>query len=121
LGATLPMLALAGFGQAFLGWFGAGFSTGQGAMIVLCFGQWVNVALGPVALLLTMTGHERDALVGIAWGAGVNLLLSAVLIPPLGMIGAAVSSTASLIAWNLILVVWVRRRLGIGSTCLGGS
>ena len=121
LGATLPLLVLAGFGPVFLGWFGAGFSAGQGAMVVLGLGQWVNVALGPVALLLTMTGHERDALVGIAWGAGVNLLLSAVLIPPFGMIGAAVSSAASLIAWNLILAALVRRRLGIDPTCLGRS
>ena len=48
-----------------------------------------------------------------------NLLLSALLIPPFGMVGAALASTTSLIAWNLILVVRVRQRLGIDSTCLG--
>ena len=119
LGATVLLLALILFGQVFLGWFGEDFTVGRGVLVILCLGQWVNVAMGSVALLLTMTGHERDTLIGIAGGAFLNLLLSALLIPPFGMVGAALASTTSLIAWNLILVVRVRQRLGIDSTCLG--
>ena len=74
--------------------------------------------MGSVLLLLTMTGHEQDALVGVAAGALVNLSCSLALIPRLGLMGAAAASTLGLVTWNLILAWRVRHRLGLDPTAL---
>jgi len=42
-----------------------------------------------------------------------------VLIPLLGALGAAISSTVAMSAWNLAMAYWVRRELGIDATALG--
>ena len=49
----------------------------------------------------------------------VNVALSLIMIPALGIVGAALGVTASLIVWNVILALWVYRRLSIHSTALG--
>jgi O-antigen/teichoic acid export membrane protein len=105
--------------QWFLLLFGRDFTGGQTPLTILCIGQLVNAAMGSVGYLLIMTGHGRDAAVGIAAGAGVNLLLSALLIPHWGVNGAAAASAIGLIVWNVVLAVFVWKRIGILTTALG--
>lgn len=119
LGGAPAALGLILFGRWFLLLFGADFVQGQMALAILCVGQLVNVAAGPVAILLTMTGHERDTVIGIGIGTAVNGVLNVLLIPLWGIEGAAVAVATSLITWNLVLAGFVRRRLGISSTALG--
>jgi O-antigen/teichoic acid export membrane protein len=114
---SLPLtLFLMLFGTPVLKLAGAEFARGQMALVVLCIGQLVNAAMGSVGLLLMMTGHERDAAKGIGCGALANAVLSALLIPPFGLEGAAYAASLSLILWNVVLAVVVRRRLAIDST-----
>jgi len=119
LGGAPAALGLILFGRWFLLLFGADFVHGQTALTILCVGQLVNVAAGPVAVLLTMTGHERDTVIGVGIGTLVNVVLNLLLIPPWGIEGAAVAVAASLIAWNLVLTWFVWQRLAISSTALG--
>jgi len=103
-------------GRWFLLLFGNGFTDGQTALTILCAGQLVNAVIGSVGYLLIMTGHGRDAAVGIGVGAGANILLSLLLIPAWGVNGAAAASGASMIIWNAVLAVFVRKRIGIFTT-----
>ncbi len=120
LGLTVPVaVALILFGDWFLLLFGRSFTEGHTALVILCVGQIVNSGMGSVGLILIMTGHDWDALGGLAFGAALNILLNALLIPRWGLQGAAVATASSMIAWNLILVVRVRRRLRLDSTALG--
>jgi O-antigen/teichoic acid export membrane protein len=48
----------------------------------------------------------------------LNVLLSLALIPPFGLIGAAIATAFSTIAWNLAALVFVRRKLGVNPTIL---
>ena len=112
-------VALIGRGRWLLWLFGPAFAQGQGALGILSGGQLINVAMGSVGLLLIMTGHERDAALGVGISAIINVSLNAVLIPAWGLDGAAVATTSSLIIWNVVLAIWVYRRLGIHSTALG--
>lgn len=96
--------------------FGEAYVEGHAALMILSMGQLVNAATGSVGLILNMTGHERDTLVGMVCGAGVNILLSLVLIPPFGVEGAAWATALSLITWNIILCWQAYRRVGIVST-----
>jgi O-antigen/teichoic acid export membrane protein len=104
------------FPGVYLGIFGAGFGAGSTALTIIAVGQLVNAAAGPAGNVLLMTGHERVAVKGIAMGLLTNLVVGLVLIPPFGVTGAATAFTASLIVWNVALVVSVRRRLGINAT-----
>ena len=118
--ATVPMcLGLTVFSSFFLSLFGTEFVQGKSALIILVVGQFFNAATGSVALLLTMTHYERDVAYGVTASAVLNVILNAVLIPSSGLEGAAIATTASRIAWNILLVFLVYKRLGIHSTALG--
>jgi O-antigen/teichoic acid export membrane protein len=74
-----------------------------------------------VGLLLNMSGHEKDTVVGSGIAVVVNLVLNLALIPAWGMTGAAAATTLSLVTWNLILIGRVRHRLGISSVAWPSS
>lgn len=113
------LLVTAGFavlGRWFLGlFFGIEFTAAYAPFMILLIGQFVNSAAGSVGFLLNMTGHERETARGMAVAAVLNLLLNFLLIPPFGMIGAAVATAAAMLTWNLLLWWAVRKRLGINS------
>lgn len=104
-----------------LGLFGPEFRAGSTALILLGFGQLVNVAAGSVGLILNMTGHERDVLVTSAVVVPLKLAAGLVLIPALGVTGAAIGATGGLVLWNLVLSRRVFVRLGIHASVLGPS
>jgi O-antigen/teichoic acid export membrane protein len=117
--ASAPIaLALALFPRFYLGLFGASFKTGATALTVLAGAQLVNSVCGPTGNALIMTGHERDAAAGIGVGLFANVLLSVLLVPPLGITGGAIASGSSLVMWNVILLVRVRKVLSINVTAV---
>lgn len=127
-GTARVVLALSlPFALAFMlfgGWilavlFGAEFTAAQRALAILSVGQLVNAGAGSVATLLVMTGHERQAAIGVFGAAMVNVVVTAALIPSFGVEGAAIGTTASMVLWNVSLAVTARRRIGIDSTALG--
>jgi O-antigen/teichoic acid export membrane protein len=107
------------FGSYFLQIFGAEFVQGYSALRILCIGQLISAGAGSVGLLLDMTGHEKDSALGIGLSAGLNVVLNALMIPRLGVEGAAIATSSSLIFWNIFLLIRVRQRLGIASTVFG--
>jgi len=115
LAIALPaVLAFVFYGEAILHWvFGSAFAAGHTALAIIALGQLVNAGIGPVGFLLNMTGHERDTARGVAIAAGCNVILNLILIPPLGMNGAALATALTLCIWNGLLWRDARRRLGI--------
>jgi len=110
----IPLAAgLVLLGRPFLRLFGPGFDVAGEALTILVVGELVNVAAGPVATLLVMTGHERDAVLGLAASTVVTAVLTRILAPAWGIDGAAVAGTAGTILWNALLLWFVRRRLQI--------
>lgn len=93
--------------------FGAGYAPAYAALVIVGVGELVNVAAGSVGQALNMTGHERDALRGLAAGAAINVALNLLLIPRFGMEGAAVSMALGLAAANGLLSVSLYRRTGL--------
>lgn len=117
--AVPVFLSLILFGYWFLYLFGIEFTKGQPALIILCIGQMLNVAVGCVGTLLTMTGHERDAATGVGISVISNLILNVVLIPKWGAQGAATATVCSLTISNIIWTIFVYKRLGISATAIG--
>ncbi|MBM7333634.1 polysaccharide biosynthesis C-terminal domain-containing protein [Alloalcanivorax marinus] len=85
-------------------------------LAILCVGQVVNVYCGSVGNLLSMSGHERDTLVGQSLSLIVSMLLCVILIPIFGAVGAATGVSIGLITWNILLMFSVSKRLGIKSS-----
>jgi O-antigen/teichoic acid export membrane protein len=93
--------------------FGARYESGWVSLVLLAVGQLINVSNGSVGALLTMTGHQNRWLTISGMTFLVNLVLGWVLIPRLGLAGAALSVTCALGGMFALGLIWVRRLLGI--------
>jgi O-antigen/teichoic acid export membrane protein len=119
--ATVPIaVALVLFQTPVLHVFGNEFESAGTALVILTVGQLVSIVAGSVAVLLMMTGYERDAAAGVGLGLLVNLTLGTVLIPAMGADGAALATAGSLACWNGVLALLVHKRLRIDATLWGG-
>lgn len=92
-----------------------GYVEAYPALLILLIGQLINVAAGPVWLILNMAGMVRYAALGLVVGATVNILVSLLLIPDYGITGVAIGAVTGTIVWNLIQLYFVRRKLGINA------
>jgi O-antigen/teichoic acid export membrane protein len=115
--AIASMLAL--LSAPLLALFGPGFAAGRGALLILLVGQLVNAGAGSVGYLLTLTGHQRDAVRALACSAVVFLALSAAGAATAGMPGAALGAAIGLAMWNLWMCRLVSGRLGIRASIIG--
>jgi len=110
LAIALPLLV---FPELFLSLFGEGFDTGATVLRILLAGAIIHALVGPVGPLMNMTGLERQASALMAVSAALTIVLGALLIPWLGMTGAALAGVVAGTFWNLAaaVVVWRRRRI----------
>jgi O-antigen/teichoic acid export membrane protein len=66
-----------------------------------------------------MSGHERDVLRIFAVSAVANVAANIVMIPLLGMTGAAIATVGCQVFTNGLLIYFVRRRLGLSYWSFG--
>jgi O-antigen/teichoic acid export membrane protein len=111
-----PSLAAAAvflaFGRPILSLFGARFTDGYHLMFILAAGLLARAAIGPIERLLNMLGEQRICALVYAGAFIVNLSLCVLLIPRLGMAGAAISTASALTFESVWLYLVTRRRLG---------
>ncbi|MEV0726143.1 lipopolysaccharide biosynthesis protein [Micromonospora purpureochromogenes] len=105
-------LLLAVFAPGFLRLFGAEFTAGAAAMVVLAGAMMVNSGTGIVQTLLLMSGSSGRHLLAAATGLLLNVALAVLLIPPHGALGAAWAWTVGIVAENVIATVAARRMVG---------
>jgi O-antigen/teichoic acid export membrane protein len=109
------------FGKWALSWFGPDFPSGYTVMLILAAGQVTMATLGALAgYLLTMTGHQHVASQVIGGTAALNLVLTLVLTPKLGIVGTAIATSVAILARGAILAIIVHRRVGVSLVRLGG-
>ena len=101
------------FGDRILGLFGAEFVAARWSMTILILGQLVNVGSGSVGYLMGMTGHHRQSAYVLGFSAVLNIILNAVLIPTLGIMGAAIATALTMALWNIWLHQLVVKYLGV--------
>lgn len=99
--------------------YGHDYLEGKRVLQILCITQLMVVSSGPLGTLLNMSGHEKIHLYGIASGVAANIILNFLLIPAYGAMGAAMATCASVIFFKSLLLVLVRRNLGIRPSALG--
>ena len=100
-------------GDRVLGLFGEEFIAARWSMSILILGQLVNVGAGSVGYLMQMTGHQKESAFVMGCSAILNLILNAILIPTIGIIGAAIATATTMALWNIWLHQLVVKHLGV--------
>lgn len=106
--ATLPLfLLLIVMPDTVLRLFGAGFTAGETALLIVLAGQFVNIATGSVGFVLIMVGRTGWDLAVYAGSLASNLALAFWLCPRYGIEGAAIANavTFALSKWARLALV----------------
>lgn len=108
---TLPfILLLVVFPKEILGLFGSNYQASSMVLIIILLGQIINVFSGSVGVYLNMTGRQKIFQKILLLTLVINILLNFTLIPKNEMVGAAISTSISLILWNLIGVIYIYKK-----------
>ncbi|MBT8131076.1 MAG: oligosaccharide flippase family protein [Gammaproteobacteria bacterium] len=93
--------------------FGPFYAAGSTALIILSIGHALNVATGSPGILLAMSDRQGQ-LMWIATATGLlGLLISFLLIPRIGLLGAAVGASMGISLNNIVMWAYARARLDI--------
>lgn len=110
LAAALAILVL---GKPLLWLFGPQFVAGYPVMFILVAGFLGRAAMGPSEFLLNMLGEQKACAAVIFSTAVINILLQFILVPRLGISGAALATATSLVIGALLNTLVARSRLGL--------
>jgi O-antigen/teichoic acid export membrane protein len=110
LTASAIVLAM---GPILLSLFGPQFVDGYHLMLILVVGLLARASLGPVERLLNMLGEQRACAAVYAMAFALNVAVGLILIPRLGVHGAAIATATALVAESVALFFVTKRRLGL--------
>lgn len=100
-------------GKPMLMLFGPDFDTGYPLLFVLVLGVIARAAVGPAESLLTMTGHQNVCAAIYGAALVVNVGINMILIPRLGLWGAAAGMVTAMAFEAVVLALIVWQKLGI--------
>jgi O-antigen/teichoic acid export membrane protein len=106
-------------GKPLLSLFGADFTSGYVVMFILAVGMLARAAVGPAERLLNMLGERKQCAAVYAGAFTLNLVLCVLLIPRIGIEGAALATSTALVAESLSLYLIAKRRLGFHVFIMG--
>jgi len=110
--SLLACALILAFGRPLLSLFGAGFEAGYDVMFILAVGMLARAAVGPAERLLNMLGERKQCVFVYAAAFAINFILCVVLIPRIGIEGAAAATSSALVAESIMFYVVAKRRLG---------
>lgn len=113
--ATPLCLGVMIFRQEIMQMFGAEFVAGVDVLLILAGARWINAITGAAGYLMSMSGHERQAMKILGWSALLNVVLNLILIPLFGIGGAALATLVTTLLWNVLMVVYGRKYVGVNS------
>ncbi len=105
LSAVFPVLLLSIFGPEY--------ERGAPAVVLLCLSMLVATSCGPVDTLLLMAGRSRWSLRNTGLALAVNVVLDLLLVPRIGLTGAALGWVVAILVNNLLPLAQVHRLLGM--------
>ncbi len=117
LGSLLVLLAL---GRPLLRLFGHDFVSGYYLMFIIAVGLLARASVGPAERLLNMLGERRSCALVYASSFAISLVLCVLLIPRLGLAGAATATSVALVFESASLFYVAKHRLGLHCFIFGG-
>ncbi len=110
---ALPVLIIIIFFPGFLlSFFGEDFTAGAEAMVILAAGFFFSAFSGSCIYILNMTGKEKVARNILLIATIINIVMNYYFIPLFGINGAAISTAASTVFWNILAVLFIYRYQG---------
>ncbi|MHC4758562.1 MAG: MATE family efflux transporter, partial [Planctomycetota bacterium] len=106
------------FGKFALSLFGTKFIIAFVPLLILLIGQVINALTGPANLLMKMTGRQNVLGFVVVLSGVANIILNAILIPFLGLNGAAISTALIITIRKLIVFCFVKRHLKIDTSII---
>jgi O-antigen/teichoic acid export membrane protein len=100
--------------------FGPGFERGYGVLAILTLAQLAGVAIGPVANLLLMTGHQDVVVRIIMCSSSLYLATGLAATAMWGTVGVALALCATMLLHNVWLAIASVRKLEIYPSIIGG-
>lgn len=91
------------FGRFVLALFGEEFADGALPMAILCLALVVRAMFGPASLVLSMNNKPYASLPSVLLGVMVVVALNLLLVPPHGLMGAAVAAFVAMSVWSVSL------------------
>ncbi len=114
IASTWPVyLTLAVFAPLLMRMFGPEFAKGEAALVILSLSFLAAPGSGNVNVILLMAGKSRWNLANTFVSLTINIVLNLVLIPRLGITGAALAWAASMLFDSIAPLVQVRLLLGL--------
>jgi O-antigen/teichoic acid export membrane protein len=108
------------FGNQLLDLFGDGFRPGYIPLAILCMSWVIKGASGAPGYLLLMTGNQMKLVINFTFMVALDLVLLILLTIWLGLPGAALASTLSIMVSRVALVVVAQKATGIHTSILAG-
>ena len=119
--ATLPFtILIIIFPEWILSFFGKEFEQASTALIILSIGNFFSSITGSVGILLQMTGHQKPYNTIILFAAFTSIILNIILVPRIGITGAAIASAAAKIIQNFAGCLYVYKKFGFLSIYIPG-
>jgi O-antigen/teichoic acid export membrane protein len=100
------------FGRQILSLWGHRFEDAWPVLVLLAAAQLVNVATGTAGTVLIMGERQKTELANSIAALVLGLGLDILLIPRLGIVGAAIAACASMSAVNVLRVIQIQRLWG---------
>ena len=98
-----------------LGLFGEIFIEGETILIIFCVGQIINSLSGSVGVILQMIGKQKVYQNFVLVALVINVVLTFILTPSYGGVGAAVSTVISMAFWNVGSAIYLKQKMNITS------
>lgn len=111
--ATPFYVVLAFFAPVILGVLGPDFVTGSAALVLLCLGATVTFLAGNVHSVLLMSGRSGWAAFNKAVVLAINIVGNLVLVPVVGIVGAAFAWVLAMVVDAALAAFQVRHFIGI--------
>lgn len=112
-------LSIGLFGKYLLALFGADFVQGYIPLLLLLLGQVVNAIVGPAGLVMTMSHYQKEAGKILMFAALFNAISNLIMIKLIGIVGAALSTAVTTALWNIWMLRFIHRNVGIDTTIFG--
>ncbi|SDG46407.1 lipopolysaccharide biosynthesis protein [Pelagibacterium luteolum] len=117
--AVLLFLGVLIFGRYVLMIFGEDFADGALPVAILCLGLVVRAAFGPASLVLSMHDRPWASLPAVGLGVMALVIGNWTLVPPYGLMGAAVSAFIAVSIWSVTLWLTALHRAKVDVSIFG--
>ncbi len=107
------------FGKIILGFFGDSFVVGYYPLLIISFGKLLSAFIGPIGLLMVLTGHEKKVNLVMVFQIILTSILLFLLIPAWGLLGAAVGASIGFLFFKISLYFLLKKETGLNASIFG--